>query len=249
MTLAEFFKVHNRVAVALSGGVDSAYLLYAAKKLGAEVRAYFVKSEFCPSFEYEDAMRVSEFVGVPVRKIELSVLGNAEIEKNSADRCYHCKKMLLSAVKAAAQEDGFTTVTEGTNASDDVSLRPGYRALSELGILSPLLLCGIKKEEVRRQAQKAGLFNHDKPAYACLATRVKTGERISQSALLKIESAEAYLKSLGFSDFRVRVEGNAARLSVCMADMQRAVDNRAMIISELKKAFDRVVLDLEARDE
>ncbi len=249
MTLPEFFKVHNRVAVALSGGVDSAYLLYSAKHFGAEVRAYFVDSEFCPSFEYEDAVRVAEFADVPIRKIELRVLENKEVEKNLADRCYHCKKMLLSAIKAAAEADGFETVIEGTNASDDISLRPGFRALSELGIMSPLLICGVTKEEIRRKARKAGLFNFDKPAYACLATRIKTGEKISKSVLLKIESAEAYLQGLGFSDFRVRVEGDTARLSVREADIQRAIDNRVGIVSELKKSFGRIVLDLEARDE
>lgn len=156
--------------------------------------------------------------------------------------------MIFSAIAQAAREDGFTTILDGTNASDDAGDRPGMRALQELSVLSPLRECGLTKPEIRRLSKEAGLFTWDKPAYACLATRIPTGTAITADQLERTEAAENHLFSLGFTDFRVRLQGDAAKLQVPAAQFPKVLENRDMILSELKKWYSTVLLDLEARD-
>ena len=187
MTLEEFFSENKRIAVALSGGVDSAYLTWAAKHYGAEVRAYFVKTEFQPEFEYEDAMRLTEELGVEKRILSFSVLTDKKVAANPENRCYYCKRRIFSLIGAAAAEDGYELLCDGTNASDDAGDRPGMRALRELMVRSPLRECGLTKAEIRARSKEAGLFTWDKPSYACLATRIRTGEAITKE---KLEAAE-----------------------------------------------------------
>lgn len=214
MDLKEFFKLHPKAALAFSGGVDSAYLLYAAKQCGAEVRAYYVKSVFQPQFELEDARRLAKDVHADLKILEVDVLSDSQVTANPPDRCYHCKKVIFSAIAQASREDGFITILDGTNASDDAGDRPGMRALQEMSVLSPLRECGLTKSEIRRLSKEAGLFTWDKPAYACLATRIPTGTAIAADQLERTEAAENYLFSLGFTDFRVRLQGDAAKLQV-----------------------------------
>lgn len=249
MTLEEFFEKHKKIAIALSGGVDSILLMHIAKRCGADVHAYFVKTEFQPRFELCDACRAAELCGVSFRVIEVNVLRDCNISKNDESRCYFCKKLIISEIKKAADADGYSVVCDGTNASDDVSDRPGFRALTEFGILSPLKLCGITKSEVRSLAQREGLFVWNKPSYACLATRVKSGEEITPEKLCLVEKAEAFLATLGFSDFRVRISGDDAKLQLCKSDFKNLFDNREKVMSELRKSFSNVTVDLEARDE
>ena len=128
MDLKEFFKLHSKAALAFSGGVDSSYLLYAAKQCGADVRAYYVKSAFQPQFELEDAKHLAEDVHADLKILEVDVLSDSQITANPPDRCYHCKKVIFSTIAQAAREDGFTTILDGTNASDDAGDRPGMRA-------------------------------------------------------------------------------------------------------------------------
>ena len=149
MELRDFFAAHPRAALAFSGGVDSAYLLYAALQCGAEVRAYYVASPFQPAFELADAKRLAGELGAELRVLTLDVLACPEVVENSALRCYHCKKRIFSAIADAAAEDGFSVLLDGTNASDEVADRPGMRALRELSVLSPLRLCGLRKTEIR----------------------------------------------------------------------------------------------------
>lgn len=248
MDLKGFFKLHPKAALAFSGGVDSAYLLYAAKQCGAEVRAYYVKSAFQPRFELEDARRLAEDVRADLKVLKLDVLSDSQVTANPPDRCYHCKKVIFSAIVQAAREDGFTTILDGTNASDDAGDRPGMRALQELSVLSPLRACGLTKPEIRRLSKEAGLFTWDKPAYACLATRIPTGTAITADQLERTEAAENYLFSLGFTDFRIRLRGEAAKLQVPAAQLPKVLENRDMILSELKKWYSAVLLDLEVRD-
>ncbi|MBQ9720666.1 MAG: ATP-dependent sacrificial sulfur transferase LarE, partial [Oscillospiraceae bacterium] len=238
-----------RPALAFSGGVDSAYLLYAAHRAGAEVRAYYVSSAFQPQFELEDAKRLAGSLSVPLTVLSVDILSNRTVTANPSDRCYHCKKAIFSAILAAAEADGHTPVLDGTNASDQVSDRPGMRALRELGVRSPLRECGLTKPEVRRLSREAGLFTWDKPAYACLATRIPTGTAITRADLARTERAERFLAGLGFTDFRVRMLGDAAKLQLPASQLSALLAQRETILPELKKDYSDVLLDLEVRGE
>lgn len=248
MTLLQFFKENPQAALAFSGGVDSAYLLYAARHLGADVQAYYVKSAFQPQFELEDARRLAKQLSVELRVLELDVLACQTIAENPGDRCYHCKKMIFSAIAQAASGDGYSLLLDGTNASDEEGDRPGMRALRELEVRSPLRECGLTKERIRSLSKEAGLFTWDKPAYACLATRIPTGEPITREKLLATEAAEEYLFSLGFTDFRVRRMGDAARLQFPAGQLAKVLSKREEILAELKQYYKTVLLDLEVRE-
>lgn len=247
MTLTEFFHENPKAAIAFSGGVDSAYLLYAALQSGADVRAYYVKSAFQPQFELDDARRLAETLSADMRVLDVDILADETVAANPPDRCYHCKRRIFSAIASAAAADGYTLLLDGTNASDDAGDRPGMRALRELSVRSPLRECGLTKPEIRRLSREAGLFTWDKPAYACLATRVPAGERLTAEKLENTERAEDFLFSLGFTDFRVRLFNGAARLQLPAEQLPRLLERRAEILSELKKTYSTVMLDLEVR--
>lgn len=203
--LRQFFEKHPSLALAFSGGTDSAYLLYAATACGCDVRAYYASSPFQPAFELEDAKRLARSLNAKMTVLPLNVLENEIVRSNPADRCYYCKNAIFGHILEAAAKDGYTEIIDGTNASDDAGDRPGMRALRELRVLSPLRLCGITKKALREYSRNAGLFTWDKPAYACLATRVPTGTPIDANVLKKVEWAETELARMGFTDFRVRV--------------------------------------------
>ena len=247
MKLNEFFSEHPKVAIAFSGGVDSTYLLYSAKQNGAEVQAYYVKSAFQPQFELDDAMRLADELNIPKRVLTVDVLSSKLVTDNPSNRCYYCKREIFETVRQAATEDGFTVLLDGTNASDDAGDRPGIRALQELSVLSPLRECGLTKEEIRRLSKEAGLFTWDKPAYACLATRIPTGELITEEKIRATEAAEGFLFSLGLTDFRVRRMGDAAKIQVPANQIEKVIGNRETIIAELKQYYSAVLLDLEVR--
>lgn len=249
MELREFFQAHPKLALAFSGGVDSAYLLSAAVKCGADIHAYYVRSAFQPRFELEDAGRLASQLGAALTVIDVDVLSRGSVASNPPDRCYHCKRIVFQAIAKQAEKDGYSVLIDGTNASDDAGDRPGMRALGELGVLSPLRACGLTKEEIRRRSREAGLFTWDKPAYACLATRIPAGEAITREKLERTERAEDFLRSLGFTDLRVRSAGDAARLQVPAAQLERLMCHRTGIVRELKKHYSSVLLDMEARDE
>lgn len=248
MELSDFFKQNPKAAVAFSGGVDSAYLLYTAVHSGADVRAYYVKSAFQPLFEWKDAVCLARQLSVDMRILEVDVLASETVADNPGDRCYHCKRMIFGAIAKAAEEDGYTVLLDGTNASDEEGDRPGMRALRELAVRSPLRECGLTKEKIRSLSREAGLFTWDKPAYACLATRIPTGERITQEKLTATEAAEDYLFSLGFTDFRVRRMGDAARLQVPFGQQEMVLARREEILKALKQFYNVVLLDLEVRE-
>ena len=249
MELEDFFREHPQTALAFSGGVDSAYLLYAAVNAGAQVRAYYVKTAFQPQFEYEDAQRLARQLGAAMTTISLDVLGEQAIVSNPANRCYFCKRKIFTAILEAAHRDGFSVLLDGTNASDQVSDRPGMQALAELSVLSPLRLCGLTKGEIRRRSREAGLFTHDKPAYACLATRIPTGRAITAGDLERTEHCEGFLMGLGFSGFRIRLYGDCARVQLPQSQLPRLLEARETVLAELKKYYSGVLLDLEVRDE
>jgi len=247
MTLDEFFREHPRVAIAFSGGVDSSYLLYAALHAGAQACAYYVRSAFQPQFELDDARRLTDELGAQLRVLDVDILSNDEVTANAPDRCYTCKQVIFRAIIEAAQADGYTVLLDGTNASDDVNERPGMRALRELHVRSPLRECGLSKDEIRRLSKEAGLFTWDKPAYACLATRIPTAEPITAQKLATTERAENYLFSLGFRNFRVRMMGTTAKIQLPEAQLERLLQYREQILTELKQSYSAVLLDMEVR--
>ena len=157
MTMREFFAEHPEAAVAFSGGVDSAWLLHEAVRYARRTAAYFVRTPFQPDFELEDARDTAAQLGAPLRVLDFDILTVPEAAANPPDRCYYCKRALFSRLLEAAGADGFPLVLDGGNASDDAGDRPGMRALRELGVLSPLRLCGLMKAEIRRLAREAGL--------------------------------------------------------------------------------------------
>ena len=247
MELGEFFRQNPRAALGFSGGVDSSYLLYAAVQAGARVQPYFIKTAFQPQFELDDAKKLCAQLGVRLRVLELDALKSPGVAANPADRCYFCKTALFGALTEAARQDGYTLLLDGTNASDDAGDRPGMRALRELHVRSPLRECGLSKREIRELSRQAGLFTWDKPAYACLATRIPTGEEITEEKLKKAEQAEAFLFSLGLTDFRVRSFAGAARIQVPEAQLPLLLAHRAKILQSLKPLYAAVFLDLEVR--
>ena len=247
MTLEEFFRENPKAAIAFSGGVDSAYLLYAAMQCGADVRAYYVKTQFQPAFELADAQRLARDLGAPMTVLQQDALASEAVAQNPADRCYYCKQNIFGNLKRAAAEDGFTLILDGTNASDDAGDRPGMRALREMDVRSPLRECGLTKAEIRRLSHEAGLFTWDKPAYACLATRVPTGTRITPELLAATERAEGWLFSQGYTDFRVRLLDGCARLQFPADQLSRALAQHDEIVAALKPDYRAVLLDLEAR--
>ena len=181
--LAAFFARAPRFAVAFSGGCDSAYLLAAAHAAGCDVAAYSVQTQFQPAFEGEDARRLADELGVPYAVIEADVLADVAICANPPDRCYLCKRFIFERILERARADGYTVLCDGTNASDDPSRRPGFRALAELGIVSPLRRAGMSKADVRAASRDLGIFTADKPSFSCLAVHVPAGTPLTQAAL------------------------------------------------------------------
>ena len=249
MTLQEFFGAHPKAALAFSGGVDSSYLFYAARQLGADVKAYYVKTAFQPEFEYQDALRLASQLGADIQVLTLDVLACPDVTVNPKNRCYFCKQHIFGSILRQAKADGYDTVLDGTNASDQVSDRPGMKALQEMKVLSPLRLTGLTKAEIRRLSREAGLFTWDKPSYACLATRIPAGTEITGADLARTEWAEDHLMSLGFRDLRVRqLSGDLALVQLPEAQMDTFLALRGEITRTLKTRYAGVILDMEARN-
>ena len=247
MELEQFWQRHPRAAIAFSGGVDSAYLLYSAVKAGVQVKAYYAKTFFQPQFEWDDARKLAAQLGADMEVLTLDILSVPHVAENPQNRGYYCKQALFTAITQKALADGFALLLDGTNASDEVTDRPGMKALEELSVRSPLRECGLTKAEIRRRSKEAGLFTADKPAYACLATRIPTGEEITPEKLRRTEDAEGFLRKLGLRDFRVRLRDDAALIQVTREDLQTVLDNREKIISRLKQDYQSVMLDMEVR--
>lgn len=247
MVLREYLKQLGSAAIAFSGGVDSAYLLCEAVRSGIKVRAYYVKSDFQPQFELEDAKRLAEELGADMKVLELDALKDPRVAANPSERCYFCKQNIFTNIIEAAKADGFTNLLDGTNASDDAGDRPGMRALRELNVKSPLRDCGLTKDEIRRLSKEAGLFTWNKPAYACLATRIPTGCEITKEILKTTEKAEEMLMAMGFSDFRIRYMGGAARIQLKEEQISLLTEKRSEITEALKPLYSAVLFDLEVR--
>jgi len=235
--------------VALSGGADSAYLAWAAHKaLG--LRALSVTA-LSPSFSAHDRTMVEEFVGhLGLRHefIETHEMENASYRANAADRCYFCKDELFSALDALAHTRGFAAVAYGVNADDTLDFRPGHRAATEHQVLAPLLDVGLAKVEIRILSQRAGLPTWDRPASACLSSRLPYGTEVTPERLALVERGEAALRELGFRQFRVRLHDQLARVEIAPEEMSLALtpEMAASIADRLRAAgFAYVALDLQ----
>ncbi len=247
MTLEEFFRQNPQAALAFSGGVDSAYLLWAGAHAGARLRPYFIKTPFQPRFELEDAWRLCAQLDAGLTVVEYDILSDPQVASNPADRCYHCKKRLFSLLRGRAAADGFSLLLDGTNASDDGGDRPGMRALAELEVRSPLRECGLTKETIRALSRQAGLFTWDKPSYACLATRVPAGQPIIRADLERVERGEARLSRLALRDFRLRLTQGGCKLQVPEEQLPLVLARRSEILSALEADFSEITLDLRSR--
>lgn len=247
MELKEFFTKYPKAALGFSGGVDSAFLLYAAKKYGADICPYYVKTVFQPRFEYEDALKFCNMIGIEMKLIEYDILSEHIITKNVENRCYYCKKALFSVLRRHAFRDGYDILIDGTNASDDISDRPGIKALTELSVLSPLRICGLTKDKIRAYLKEEGFCIWSKPAYACLATRIPHETAITETLLRRVEYAEDILKDMGFLDFRIRVYEGCARIQVRKEQFLTAAEKRGEIVKRLKPYFETIFLDMNTR--
>ena len=235
--------------VALSGGADSAYLAWAAQRALGE-RALSVTA-LSPSFSAHDRALVDQLVRefqIHHEFIETHEVENPAYRANAADRCFYCKDELFSVLDTIAQERGFTATAYGVNADDTLDFRPGHRAAKEHRVLAPLLDVGLRKSEIRQLSQRAGLPTWDRPASACLASRVPYGTEVTPERLTMIERGEAALRELGFRQFRVRLHDKLARVEIAPEEMDRAFskETSAAISQALKRAgFTYVALDLE----
>jgi uncharacterized protein len=239
----------GRVAVAYSGGVDSTFLLKAARDvLGFEALAVLAWSESLDRGEYEAAKDLADRLGIPLRIIEAREADNPAYRRNDADRCYHCKSELFSRILALAAAEGIPHVLDGSNADDLHDYRPGRRARDEKGVRSPLQEAGLSKEEIRKLSSTLGLPTWDKPAAPCLASRIPYGTEVTDEKLRQVEAAEAALRALGFREVRVRHHGAVARIEVPPGQIARFLegDLRSRAAAAIKRAgFLFVALDLQ----
>ncbi|MDR2257936.1 MAG: ATP-dependent sacrificial sulfur transferase LarE [Treponema sp.] len=214
----------DSAAVAFSGGVDSSFLCHAAvAALGSKALAVTVVSPMLPQSEIRCAKSVAQQTGIKHILIEETEI-DEEVAANPKERCYFCKKIEFGAIIKAARERGITAVLDGSNVDDPGDYRPGLKALEELGVVSPLREAGLRKAEIRELSRRFNLPTWDKPAFACLASRIPYGERIDREKLARIEKAEEALRAAGFRQFRVRSHGDIARIEVAPEERRRFFD-------------------------
>lgn len=242
--------VAQGVAIAFSGGVDSSLLLKVAaeegKKLGVLVHAVTFETSLHPKADLEIAAKVAEEVGAIHKVIFIDELTKAEIIENPIDRCYHCKRFLFEELIDYTAKHNLKYVVDGTNLDDLSQYRPGIRALEELGIISPLAKLKIDKATVRKYAQQMGLSVYNRPSAPCLATRIPYNTKLDMKVLEKIDTAEAFLKDLGFAKNRVRLHDNIIRIEIDSTDINSAVAHREDIVARFKQlGFLYITLDLE----
>lgn len=236
------------VAVAYSGGVDSAVVLRAALMASSKVHGVIFHTMLHPMEETSEAVKLAKEMGAAVQVIEVDEFTNPAITDNPPDRCYHCKHMLFTKLKAYAREHELEVVMDGTNGDDLNQYRPGLRALKELEVVSPLAQMGLDKQQVRLMAKELGLpvSVSDKPSAPCLATRLPYNTPFDREVLDRIARGEEYLKACGFQTVRLRLHGDIARLEIPKVDFGLFLEQAEGIASQLKKlGFTYITLDLE----
>lgn len=245
-SLLDHLKNLGSVAVAFSGGVDSTFLAFAAvQALGDKAIAYTVDSPYIPRWELDEAKALAMEMGIKHQFIQVGI--SESIIDNPIDRCYLCKKLLFTQIKEVAIAAGFNHVVDGSNSDDTKDYRPGMVALKELHVKSPLLENNLNKDEIRALSKSLGLSTHDKPAYACLLTRLPYDQTITQEALRRVEQSEVYLHGLGLKAVRVRSHGDLARIEV-VREQRETLMNPVLMdeISQVLKTygFRYVTIDL-----
>ncbi len=248
--LKKILKGIGRVVVAFSGGVDSSFLLKMAKDVlqDGNVLAVTAVSETYTSSELRQAKRFAKNLGVKHRIIFTDELKNKNFTKNPINRCYYCKKELFCKLDEIAKEQGFNYVLDASNTDDAKDYRPGSIAKKESGVRSPLMEAGFSKYDIRRYSAQLKLETAILPSMACLASRFPYGEKINKKALLKIESAEDFIKNQGIAQVRVRYHGDVARIEVEKEDIKRFVGRKFCdkITKHLKQlGFKYITMDIE----
>ena len=239
----------RRVMVAYSGGTDSAYLAYAAyRALGAEMLAVVADSPSLSRAHLRDAVEFAESAGIPLKVIDTNELDNPDYAKNDSSRCFHCKDELFKVMTAMGGPLGYSTVAYGMNLDDLGDFRPGQRAAAQHSVLAPLAEAGLTKEDIRALARAEGLRIWDKPASACLSSRVAYGLPVTRETLESVEKAEDVLSAMGFRQFRVRHHGELVRIEIARDELTRMLS--LSMFEEASAAIKRlgykyVTLDLE----
>jgi len=237
------------VLVAFSGGVDSAFLARQAHlALPGRCLCVTIRSTVHPAFEMAEAGALVGSLGLRHRFLDIDAMAVTGLRENGPQRCYHCKRSLFGELAALAEAEGLAWVADGSNLDDDDDYRPGMRALGELGVRSPLREAGLTKDAIRELSRRFDLPTWDKPAYACLATRIPYGETLSTDALRMVEQGEAALREMGFRRFRLRHHGDTARIEIAPEEMARALtpEAAAEIVARIKPlGYTFISLDLE----
>ncbi len=245
--LNSILKGMDNIAIAFSGGVDSSFLLYRAHKVNRSgIIGITIRTPYIPAREIDEAIEFTEKYGIRHKILELSFPDM--IRTNPIERCYLCKKTLFNELLNFAEENNYKNIVDGTNADDAGDYRPGMKALKEMGIRSPLMEAGLTKIDIRELSRVEGLDIWDKPAMACLLTRIPYDTEIKEGMLRMIEQAEQILFEKGYPGTRVRVHGDIARIECLPGYIEKIIQNpdREDIISNLKKiGFRYVSLDLE----
>ena len=248
-TLEKILAGYGRLAVAFSGGVDSTFLLKVASLTlsPSQVVAVTAHALVVPAREVAEATALARAMGVEQLEVEVDLLGDPLIASNPIDRCYNCKKLILESLLARVKSRQIIIMADGSNVDDDGDYRPGARAVKELGVRSPLKKAGMTKADIRNLSAYLDLPTWNKPAYACLASRIPYGEPLTPKNLRQVEEAEDYLHDLGFKQARVRHHGPVARLEVESHERCRFLNEKLMeqVNHRLKLlGFDFVALDL-----
>ena len=239
----------GRTLVAYSGGVDSAYLAWAAHQaLGDKVLAIIADSPSLARTQLADAVAFAREQAIPLEVVATSELDRPEYVRNDAQRCFFCKDELFTLMEGLRQARGFDAIAYGVNLDDQGDFRPGQRAASAHQVVAPLLDAGLGKEEIRALARSAGLSVWDKPASACLSSRIEYGRPVTREALQVVEKGEDALRALGFRQVRVRHHGEIVRIEIAREELERALDPKmAAEFTRIFKAlgYKFVTLDLE----
>jgi pyridinium-3,5-biscarboxylic acid mononucleotide sulfurtransferase len=239
----------GRTLIAYSGGVDSAFLAYAAYRvLGSGVLAVIADSPSLSRAHLADAIAFAAEQNIPLEVISTQELDRPAYVRNDGERCFHCKDELFTVMEEFGTARGFDTIAYGVNVDDQGDFRPGQRAARQHKVVAPLLDAGLTKNDIRELARCAGLRVWDKPASACLSSRIEYGRPVTRETLSVVEQGEEVLRALGFRQFRVRHHGELVRIEIALEELARALDGKmaAQLAREFKAlGFKFVTLDLE----